>query len=199
MTRTGSTIVVSGTLQAGTLHPSTPLLLLPSNELVVTRALLSRGAPVTRVQAGEHCELTISTVEMISPGNVLCAPAHPVPLAWRVEAYIRTLPPSASLHASLLLAGSPVELFVHSAACAASLHKITASADPHTGERVPDGRPPRRLTPRTAAYVTIDLEQPVPLEVQASCPQLSRIVLRDGGQTVAVGHIVAILPPPRRR
>ena len=52
---------------------------------------------------------------------------------------------------------------------------------------------PRALAAKTAAIVRIELEREVCVELYAECRPLGRIVLRDGGRTVAAGVISAIL------
>ena len=124
----------------------------------------------------------------MAAGNVLCeAAARPVPLARRLEVQLRVLSPRTPL-----TPGQPLELYVHSAACSATLHRITAALDKRTGGRA-DGRPPRVLPAQSAAFVVLELEHDLPLETHADCRPLGRIVLREGGRSVAVGVVTALL------
>ena len=56
-----------------------------------------------------------------------------------------------------------------------------------------DARPPRLLRPKEAAVVELDLAREVPLERDADCRQMGRVVLRAEGETVAAGLVRAIL------
>ena len=201
--RSGSSVGVSGTLQAGTLAPGQKLLLTPSREVAIVKSVRSRGVvvpPGQNLTAGDHCELTLGAIDpsIVGSGHVLCDPLRVVPLARRVEVRLRALAPRTPL-----TRGQPFELYVHAAACCATLRKIvTTLTDTDSGTSCDGGGagasgagvpPPRSLATGARALVQFDLEQPVPLETYADCPPLGRVVIRDGGATVAVGVISAIL------
>ena len=154
------------------------------------KALHSRGAAVERVVAGDHCVATLTSADelmAIAAGNVLCDPLRPVALSRTLEVQLRTLAPRAPL-----TPGQPFELYVHSASCSATLKRIVAGVDRRTGARA-DGRPPRCLPAQSAAVVILELEHEIPVETHADCRALGRIVLRAGGESVAVGVITQLL------
>ena len=154
------------------------------------KALHSRGAAVERVVAGDHCIATLSSADelmAVAAGNVLCDPLRPVALSRMLEVQLRTLAPRAPL-----TPGQPFELYVHSAACSATLKRIVAGVDKRTGARA-DGRPPRCLPAQSAAVVILELEHEIPVETHADWRALGRIVLREGGERVAVGVITQLL------
>ena len=52
---------------------------------------------------------------------------------------------------------------------------------------------PRFLLPNTSAAIALALERPTCLELHEECKQMGRIVLREGGRTVAVGVITGVV------
>jgi elongation factor 1 alpha-like protein len=187
--RSGSTLTVGGTLQAGAVRAGQPLLLLPAREAVTVRSVSSRGAPVAEVVAGDHCELTLAAPEetLFAEGHVLCDPQRPAPVARIIEVQLRVLSPPAPL-----TRGEPFELYVHAASCCATLRRVVAAVDRRSGARL-DAKPPRALGAQSLAFVQLDLERPVAVELYAQCRTLGRIILREGGRTVAVGVVTAIV------
>ena len=186
----GGALTVTGTLQAGTLRAGQSLLLLPAREVVVAKALTSRGVAVDEVTAGDHAEVSLGATgsldaQAVFAGSVLCDPQRPVALARQVEAQVRSMDRMVSR-------GQSVEFYVHTAATAATVRQVVALIDGKTGERVEAKRPPRAMPPRSTAVVLLDLEASVALECAADCKHLGRVVLRDGGETVAAGLVTAI-------
>lgn len=186
------TLALSGTLQAGTLSLGQRLLLLPSQEIVTVKSLHSRGLGVGEATAGDHVEVGLTATSssfdpnVVGTGSVLCDPLRPVALATRIEVQLRVL-------ASHLTKGQPFELHSNGGGeVACTLRKLIAAADHKTGERIPDSKPPRSLGPGTVAFVQLRLERPLPIEVHSDCRQLGRVVLRDAGETVAAGLVMAI-------
>jgi elongation factor 1 alpha-like protein len=184
-------ITIAGTLQAGTLRASDRLLLLPARELVQVKALQSRQQRAEDATAGDHVEATVSAsssldLGSITTGSVLCDPDSPVPMVRRIEVKLRSL-------SGILTKGQPVELYVHTASCAATLRKFVAAVDKRSGERLPDAKAPRSLPPASTAIVQLKLEARLPIELHSDCRRLGRVVLRDGGRTVAAGVVVGLL------
>lgn len=57
----------------------------------------------------------------------------------------------------------------------------------------PSPRPARFLVSGQRALVEVALARPLALETAADLPALGRVVLRDGGRTLAVGLIIELL------
>ena len=98
--------------------------------------------------------------------------------------------PTARGH--VIMRGMAVECHCHVASCAATLRKFVAAVDKR-GEARHDVKPPRLLRQNEAALVEIELEKPLPLECEADCRHLGRIVLRCEGESVAAALVVAIV------
>ena len=191
--RTGGSLTLIGTVQAGTVEIGQRLLLLPAREVIVVKSLWSRGAPVAKganATAGDHVQVgvgaSLDASVVIGAGSVACDPQRPVPLARRIEVHLR------ALSGQLLTKGAPLELHAHSACCAATLRRFIATVD-KKGEAVASAKPPRALRPKEMAIVELDLDREVCLEREADCKQLGRVVVRAEGETVGAGLIRAIL------
>ena len=92
-----------------------------------------------------------------------------------------------------LTKGQPLEVYVHTAQCAATLTKLLAPLDKKSGQRVDGAKPLRSLPPQSGAVVVVTLERAIAVECHADCKHLGRMVLRDAGETIAAGLITAIL------
>ena len=196
----GSGLSVSGTVLAGMIDVGDRLLLMPARELVTVRGLRSRGVTVPRVVAGDQCDATLlpsTPVEptAVGPGSVLCDPSRPMPISSRLEMCVRMVG-LAGCEAPLTL-GQPLELHVHVASCACRIHRFVCWADAKSGSRIETESPPRTLGVGCgrAAYVHIELEKPLPVELHADCRHLGRVALRDGGKTIATGVITGYMRP----
>lgn len=143
--------------------------------------------------AGDHVEAGVTPTSSsfdattVGVGSVLCDPSRPVALAKRFEVQLRAL-------SARLLKGQPFELYCHTCSCAAVLRKIVGAVDGKTGARMTDARPPRSLLPGSMAIVQLELERAIPVELHSACRHLGRIVLRDGGETVAAGLVTSVKP-----
>jgi len=179
-----------GTLQAGEMARGARLLLLPAAEQVTVKTLRSRGAPVERAAAGDHVEAWLaqspSEPSVVGAGCVLCDASKPAPLARLVEVQLRVLPCGAALSR-----GMPCEAYCHAASVPAVLASLVCRID-RQGRRV-NGPRPRVLLPGGAAVVQLQLSRAVCVELYAACRPMGRVVLREGGKTLAAGTITAVL------
>ena len=95
------------------------------------------------------------------------------------------------LSASTLCRGAPCELFCHASSTPAALSQLVCSLDRQGGRRA--GPRPRALSPGDTALVQLTLERAICLELYRDCRSMGRVVLRDGGKTLAAGVVTAIL------
>jgi elongation factor 1 alpha-like protein len=84
-----------------------------------------------------------------------------------------------------------VTLHAHAAREEGSVSKLIGLVDSKTGEQ--SKKKPRVLLKGQSAVVEVSASRPMCLELYADCRALGRLVLREGGQTIAVGIIVKIL------
>jgi elongation factor 1 alpha-like protein len=154
----------------------------------------------------------------LSIGFVLCPPTALVPLATAITARIIVFDIQVPI-----LAGTSVELFVHSHDVPASISKLSATLDRATGAVVKQN--PRCvaslhascaeekmlmhvrysvLTKGVSAEVQITVRatsmsgpaaraQPVPIELFAVNKEMGRVLVRRGGETIAAGIVLGVL------
>ena len=143
--------------------------------------------PAALAIAGDGVELTLAGwpgPEALAAGSVLCPAACTIPPAPSFTARVVVLDTPG---APPLLRGASVTLHAHALQEAAVVSGLIALVD--GAGTVTRAKP--RLVPRgRAALITITPARPVALEAAAACKPLGRVVLRDGGRTVAVGVVV---------
>lgn len=84
-----------------------------------------------------------------------------------------------------------VTLHAHAARETGFVSRLVASIDAKTGEA--SKKRPRVLLKGQSAEIEVTANRPMCLEMYSDCRALGRIVLRDGGQTLAVGIVTKIV------
>ena len=109
--RMGLGVTVAGKIESGRILPGNRVLILPSNESAGVKGLEINKKPVHVAVAGENVEVGLGgvTAENLRPGQVLCHPRHPIPLATKIKAQVFTLP---SLRVPLV-AGQQLTFHMH--------------------------------------------------------------------------------------
>ncbi|KAK9787261.1 hypothetical protein WJX73_009440 [Symbiochloris irregularis] len=183
-------ISVSGRLAAGALKEGTPVLVLPSHQPATVKSLLCNGSttPSAVARAGDSADVVLSGLvddSALGPGSVLCHPTWQVPMAAKITARVAVLDVPIPV-----LTGQPVTIHVHTAQEAGQISSLVSLLDAKTGE-VSKQRP-RAVLKGQSAVVQITPVQPMCVEVYSDFRTLGRIVLRDGGTTLAVGIITGL-------
>ena len=83
-----------------------------------------------------------------------------------------------------------VTIHVHTAQEAGHISRLVSTLDAKTGEVV--RQRPRAVMKGQTAILEVTLARPMCVELYADFRALGRIVLRDSGQTIAVGIITAL-------
>lgn len=179
---------VGGKLEAGAIKLGSKVKVMPSGEEGTVKSISIKGKGADLARAGDTADLTLTDVDagVLGAGAVLCHPDFPVPLVSRVEARIVVLDVPTPV-----LAGQQVTLHAHAAREEGSVSKLIGLVVSKTGEQ--SKKKPRVLLKGQSAVVEVSASRPMCLELYADCRALGRLVLREGGQTIAVGIIVKIL------
>ena len=94
-----------------------------------------------------------------------------------------------------IIPGWSVTLHVHASQEPARIEIFLRLVDGTSGETIRER--PRCLTRgQTAVVVIVPVSRPVCMETYADVKALGRIALREGGQTLGVGIVTAVYPPP---
>ncbi|XP_019867339.1 protein HBS1 [Aethina tumida] len=185
---TGSAFCVSGRVETGTLNVGDKVLVCPNREPAVVKSLAIEEASQTVVFAGDQATVSLSGIEMqnVSVGNILCDPQRPVPVAARFEARIVVFNVQVPI-----TKGFSVVLHHQSLVEPVVICKLISQLNKSTGEILK--KHPRFLGNNTSALVEIQVSRPIALELYSECKELGRIMLRQGGVTIAAGLITKII------
>jgi len=192
----GKNVGVSVRVLSGGVKAGSKVLILPIGDVATVRAIEVEGRSAETAQAGEHAELTLQGVDIarMSIGSVLCKGKAAVPVSRRFGAQITTLP---SLGTPILrgtqfqLHLQSLEMPVNATRLVATLHKPLSEEGVASAE-IKQERP-RCLTGGGLALVELRCQKPMCVERFDDSRSLGRFVLRQKGETVAVGMITEIL------
>ncbi|RMZ54044.1 hypothetical protein APUTEX25_002621 [Auxenochlorella protothecoides] len=182
---------LGGKLEAGALLPGSRVLVMPSGQAATVRTLGAEGAggvaaggsSPAALLAGSGASLTLAGLDdpgSVGPGSIVCDPAWPVPAASAFRARVLVLQVPGPI-----LPGQQVSVYCHAAKESGTLRRLQQDG--------PSPRPARFLVSGQRALVEVALARPLALETAADLPALGRVVLRDGGRTLAVGLIIELL------
>jgi len=191
-------LVVSAVVLQGSVDVSQPLLLRPSNDRCVLKALSKEGSPLAFACAGDSVQLTLSDIDpsRIAVGNVLCS-FIPIPLMGG-EGVETIVPLSRKFTARIstfkalavpIIKGTQVTLHLGSNIVEANVSKLIALLDSTGAQRK---LKPRAISGSCGAVIQIKLEVPLCIETQQTCKGLGRFVVRQRGVTVAAGLITQV-------
>ncbi|KAF2472355.1 elongation factor EF-1 alpha subunit [Lindgomyces ingoldianus] len=165
---------ISGRIDAGTLQVGDTILAMPANETAVVKAIEVADEPVDWAVAGQITTLHLTDVDPVHLrlGDVVCDPNTPVKLTKRFKckilAFEHVFPMS-------------VDVFRGRLQTEGKVRDLKALLNKNTGAVTK--RNPRIVKPGEVARVVVLLERELPLEVG------TRIVLREGGNTIAAGML----------
>ncbi|KAI0032036.1 EF Tu GTP binding domain-containing protein [Vararia minispora EC-137] len=196
---TGSSTGVMGRILSGVVQIGEKVRVLPGEETAVVKSIQSDEENRSWAAAGANVTLYLTAIDPIhlSVGFVVCPPTALVPLATAFTARIIVFDIQVPI-----LAGTSVELFVHSHDVPAAISKLTATLDRATGAVVKQN--PRVLTKGLSAEVQITVRatsmsgpasraEPVPLEPFSVNKEMGRVLVRRGGETIAAGIVLNVL------
>lgn len=165
---------ISGRIESGSLQAGDTLLLLPSGERTSIRSITVDSTPTDYAVPGQSPVIHLSPPLPLNihPGDVITHPHTPVPLTSlltiKVLAFSHVMPMYIEVHRGRLHVPGRIT-------------DLVALLDKGTGGVLGKGKRPRLVKPGQVARVKVELEGKVPLEAPA------RVVLRQGGETIAAG------------
>ncbi|KAF2117077.1 elongation factor 1 alpha [Lophiotrema nucula] len=163
---------ISGRIDAGSVQVGDAILAMPSGETATVKAIEVENEPVDWAVAGQISTLHLSDIDPVHLrlGDIICTPSSPVKLlrsfSAKILAFEHVMPMSVDVFRGRLQAEGKIKQLV------ATLNKAT-------GEAVKNK--PRIVKPGEVARVVVELEKELPLEAR------TRVVLREGGNTIAAG------------
>lgn len=192
----GGVIAVSGRLVSGTIMGKDQLRLCPTTEVATVKSIevgqkARRGADDVAVAAADILPVSVGLVDVpdtlvISPGDVLCDPEVPVPVASRFRGLVTTIAAPVPL-----VQGLPVEIHLSGMCEAATISKLV---ELKTGAKESEKKKrPRRLRKGDLAVIEVTVSRPVCIELASNVKFLGRFALRCHGRTVAAGLVTELL------
>ena len=165
-------ISISGRIDAGSIQVGDAILAMPSGESASVKAIEVENEPVDWAVAGQIPTLHLADIDPVHLrlGDIICTPASPVKL-------LRSF--SAKILAFEHVMPMAVDVFRGRLQAEGKIKQLVATLNKATGEIV-KGKP-RIVKPGEVARVVVELEKELPLEAG------TRVVLREGGNTVAAG------------
>ncbi|KAH7119780.1 elongation factor 1-alpha [Dendryphion nanum] len=165
-------VSISGRIDTGSLQIGDTILALPTNETATIKSIDIEDTPVDWAVAGQIPTLHLTDLDPqhLRNGDIICPPTNPVRLVkfftCKALAFDHVLPMSVDVIRGRLQA-------------AGRITDLVASLNKGTGEIVK--KKPKIVKPGEVARVRVELERELPLEAGM------RVILRDGGSTVAAG------------
>ncbi|MEV5505512.1 GTP-binding protein [Streptomyces orinoci] len=166
LTVPGRGTVATGVVVRGTVRPGERVCASGTGEAVRVAGLETFGKPMASAQAGDQVGLLLPGARWIRRGEALAAPGT-VPVGQLFTARLRLPPPSCGGRRTPLYSG-------YRPRCHLGTAEVTG---------VLDLGPGGTARPGEEVAATVCLDRPVPLEPGG------RLVLREGGRTVAVGTV----------
>ncbi|KAI0483554.1 P-loop containing nucleoside triphosphate hydrolase protein [Xylaria cf. heliscus] len=167
-----SPLTISGRIDAGSLQAGDALLVQPSGEKAYIKSLELDSEPVDWGVAGQNVVIHLSNIDPIHVrvGDIICDPKQPIgcvdTFTIKVLAFDILMPMQVDVHRGRLHA-------------AGQIIEIPALLDKVKGTMLK--KKPKIVKPASVARIVVRMSNKVPLEVG------QRVVLRNGGDTVAAG------------
>lgn len=157
------------------------------NTYRVTGLFLQDENPSEEACAGENLRITLDGSGVLSKGSVLCADRNSVVVgsSFLAELQLMKLPDSAPI----FVAGYKVIAHIGNSVVEAEVKKLAAVWDKNKNVQ----KNPRFVKSNTHVGVHLELSKKIPLHCFSTLPDLGRITLRAGTETIAFGKVVKCL------
>jgi len=169
-------ISISGRIDAGSVQVGDVILTMPANETATVKAIEVENELVDWGIAGQILTLHLTDIDPIHlrSGDMVCDSKNPVKLiksfTSKILAFEYVLPMA-------------IEVFRGRLQAEGKIKQLSATLNKTTGEAIKNK--PRIVKPGEVARVVVELDRELPLEPG------TRVVLREGGNTVAAGLLEA--------
>ncbi|XP_014662624.1 PREDICTED: HBS1-like protein isoform X4 [Priapulus caudatus] len=184
----GSGFCVSGRIEAGSVQTGEKVLVMPTGDMALVKAIQLQDDLVTCAFAGDHVIVTLFNIEMTSAaiGHVLCYAAQPIRVASVIQARIVVFNIDMPI-----TRGFPVVFHYQMLNETAVIRKLISQLHKSNGEVIK--KRPRCLTKQSNALIELAIERPICMELYKDNRDLGRFMLRYSGHTIAAGLVTEII------
>ncbi len=186
---TGVGTVPIGRVETGVLKVGDTVVFEPSGKSGEVRSIEMHHEAIPQAAPGDNIGFNVRGVAKadVRRGDVVGHPDKPpsVTSDFTAKAIVLAIP-------AQLAPGFAPLFHCHAASISGRIEQILQKIDPRTGV-VTEENPPY-LKKGDAAVVRVVLNQPMVIERVGDIPQLSRFAVRHGGQTVAAGMCIDLVP-----
>lgn len=183
----GGNVVVTGRMTTGFMRVNSEVMLMYGGISTQVKGIVRNNEKAKFALAGDAVELTLSheDTSLFEIGSVICSPDDVIKVTDKIKVKIITL----ELAVPFTL-GQNLIIHCHAATAPGKITKMVSLHDPKTGEVTK--KKPRILKSFQTATIELSLSKAICMEKYEDYPSLGRIVLRLGGQTVAVGKVTKV-------
>ncbi|KAI0244738.1 Elongation factor 1-alpha 1, partial [Massospora cicadina] len=177
-------VIVVGKVESGSLVKGMEIVLIPSKARGKVSLIERRQEVVASAGPGDQIGFQIEglTLKQVRRGYICCdAARHPLPPVTKFLAQLAVLSGASSL--GHIKKGDKVRLDCHNTHMDVTFDSIDSGT--------------KSLVPGDVACVTLVADEPIALDLFASCPPLGRFALRVKSHTVAVGLVTGLKPNTR--
>lgn len=182
---TGSGFCISGRIETGALCQNDKILVCPIKEQAIVKQITVDDISQGSVFAGDQVSVTLSGIDVISVGNILCDVNNIIPISNRFQVRIVVF----NVQVPITI-GFPVLLHHQSLIEPAIIVKLKAQLHKGTGEVLKKN--PRCLGNNSCALIEIETTRQICVEKYSHIKELGRVMLRVDGVTIAAGLITRI-------
>lgn len=185
-------VAVAAKVEGGIVKAGNRLVVVPGGLSCVVKGIHVAGGPVRVARAGETADIGLTGVDMtaLAAGQVLCRRGALVPVAKKVRMRLFTL----DALRTPLVEGQQLTAHMRSVEVPCNvtrlIHRLAVNS--RTGKRTKI-KHPRFVVGAGVCEVKLRFEKATPLELYSEHPRLGRLLLRQGGVTVAAGMVVKII------
>jgi len=178
-----------GRVETGIIKPGDTIIIEPSGVTGEVKTVEMHHEQLPQATPGDNIGFNVRglTKEQVARGDVVGHPKDPPTVAKDFTAQIIVLQHPTAIPPNY----TPV-FHMHTAQLSCTLSELQKTLDPKTGGTKEEN--PKFLKTGDAAIVKIVPTRPVVVEEYKKFPQLGRFAIRDMGQTVAAGMVIAITP-----
>lgn len=173
---------VTGRIESGFVGKDNNLLIMPSYQHTKVKKIRVHNDFTSFASSGQTVHLSLSDVEHVEQGEVLCDPEFPIAVASKFQAQIRLFDLEMPL-----MKGHHVVLYLQQTVVSARIKTFISMTEKNVTKNNP-----RMLKSNCTATVIIETEQPVCIDTFESHGSYGRFALRDGDLTLAAGIVTKI-------